>query len=138
MHVKFAELTVAPGEAVVFEPSGTVPTTFTFLECIMGPLGISLDEIESRWILPDEQVIPDEPDMGRFRVDIGERAETNGTIIPINQLLIIMVSYQDAGIYECEVRNALNPSAQWVSASVELQLGGKGTLTIVLGGLRLM
>ena len=120
-----AELTLTPDPPVVVEPAPSrPPNTITFLTCIVGPLGILEEEFDTQWIRPEGQIIPDEPDEGKFRANKGLRAEANVTI-QITQLLILMLSYQDAGIYRCEVRNASLPGSPWIPASIEFQLRGK-------------
>ena len=130
--IVFAELTLAPDRPVVVEPPPSIPpNTITFLACIVGPPGISLDEYDTQWIRPEGQIIPEDPDVGKFRADKGGKAEGNNVTIPITQLLIQMLSYQDAGVYRCEVRNASLPGSPWIPASVELQLRGKDRLDIM-------
>ena len=127
LSIVFAELTLTPDlPLVVVEPPPSIPpNAITFLACIVGPPGLSVDEYDTQWILPDGQIIPDEPDEGKFRADKGGSAEANNVTIQTTQLLILMLSYQDAGIYRCEVRNASLPGSPWIPASIELQLRGK-------------
>ena len=124
-----AELTLTPDPPVVVEPAPSrPPNTLTFLTCIVGPLGILEEEFDTQWILPEGQIIPDEPDEGKIRADKGGRAQADNVTIQITNLIILMLSYQDAGIYRCEVRNASLPGSPWIPASIEFQLRGKDKL----------
>ena len=64
------------------------------------------------------------PGFERFRVSQGAvntpQGDRQSTL-----LLVLNLSYQDAGNYTCEVRSSVSTQSPWLSASVELQLEGK-------------
>ena len=94
------------------------------LICFLTPSSLQIEDYETRWITQMNAVIT--ATSGRYVVTWGP--------IPVNGILnhpgtilgIQYLSYTDAGIYKCEARsiNSTN-EADWVSASVHLQLNSK-------------
>ena len=77
----------------------------------------------TQWILPDGQTITS--NQGRF-VFSESRVSFSTEILPGTILVVVGLSYQDAGTYMCEGRSTVpGASTLWASASFELQLNCK-------------
>ena len=113
------DLVLVTESEVVIEPSSNdVPPPFTVLKCFVTPNNAT---IAIRWTLPNGTMIP-QGTTDRLFVDQG----SGRTMDRINVVLIIsQLSYQDAGVYTCEVMDLTIPDAPWIPATVELQLNGK-------------
>ncbi len=89
---------------------------FTSLICDISDVQ-NIDEIESRWRLPDDSIINA---TNAIRFDITTRMDNenrNRTSLVITQL-----SYKDNGTYGCEVRSS---DSSWIAANVQLLLLGE-------------
>ena len=117
LYFHLTEVVVAVQE-VVIEPGSSV-NTFTPLFCEVTPDNVT---IAIRWNLPNGNIVT-EGTTGRFFVEQGL-----GGLGRLNVLLLIsQLSYQDAGVYTCEVMDLdpTIPDAPWIPATVELKLNGK-------------
>ena len=117
-----------PIESITLEPQMEVeerPGTaglgpFATIVCIVTPVNAT---VAVRWTLPNGTML-NEGSSGRFFVDQG--AETGELTVIL--VITTQLSYQDAGDYTCEV---MEPGAEWIPATVELQLTGEYTFQIV-------
>ena len=117
MYFHLAEVVVADQEVVTLP--GLFLATFTSLFCEVTPENVT---IAIRWNLPNGNIVT-EGITGRFFVD-----DEPGGLGRLNVVLFIdQLSYQDAGVYTCEVMDLdpTIPDAPWIPATVELQLNGK-------------
>ena len=74
----------------------------------------------TRWRLPGGEIV--NSTTGCFVLTEGA-VFIGGRSVPGTVLLVLQISYQDAGMYTCEGRStAPGASAQWAAASFELQL----------------
>ena len=92
------------------------------LVCGLEPETLTPDlNYTTRWILPGGEIINSTRE-GRF-VLTENLVSINGRSVPGTVLVLLQISYQDAGMYTCEGRStAPGTSAQWAAASFELQL----------------
>ena len=129
-HIKYVLTACAltlPIESITLEPQEVVerPGTaglgqFVSIVCIVTPVNAT---VAVRWTLPNGTML-NEGSSGRFFVDQG--AETGELTVIL--VITTQLSYQDAGDYTCEV---MEPGAEWIPATVELQLTGEYTFQIV-------
>ena len=89
---------------------------FADLVCVIQPT----TRIQSRWLFNGENVGVSPMFSARIHV-LNGNIFINGTYG--TALFIQSLSYLDAGIYSCEVRNGSSNSG-WISASVKLKLEG--------------
>ena len=76
----------------------------------------------TRWILPGGEIINSTYTRGHFIFAEGP-VSVSGRNVPGTVLVVLQISYQDAGMYTCEGRSTdPGASAQWAAASFELQL----------------
>ena len=115
-------------QEVVIEP-GTSLNIFTSLNCLVTPENLT---IAIRWILPGGDIVTEDT-TGRFFVSQGPGGNTGGRNV---LLLIDQLSYQDDGVYTCEVMDLdpTIPDAPWIPATVQLQLNGKSISSTNLTG----
>ena len=74
----------------------------------------------TRWILPQGEII--NSTTGCF-VLTEDPVTISGRNVPGTVLVVLQISYQDAGMYTCEGRStAPGASTQWTTDSFELQL----------------
>ena len=101
------------------------PLTFGFLRCeISANFTLNGTTVESRWNISTtvEVLVPGSSD-GKYDVSQGPAAMNVYETV----MIIQNVSYSDAGVYTCRVRDSRDPSNRgpWVEAQVHLQLLGK-------------
>ncbi len=82
---------------------------------------ISLNDVESRWLYEGEPI----SDLSMFkdralaRNGFHDNENVFGT-----QLLLFRLTYEDAGMYTCQAKRIDDPSSEWCSGIIELQLQG--------------
>ena len=121
---------IQPENPVRVLPGDTRLNTFTFLTCLPEPSTLTQSDYVSRWTIPSGVTITSMtnlPGFERFRVSQGAvntpQGDRQSTL-----LIVLNLTYQDAGTYTCEVRSSSAPAqSPWLSAAVELQLEGKDT-----------
>ena len=117
MYFHLTEVVVADQEVVTL-PVSSFLDVFATLICVITPSNLT---IASRWNLPNGNIVTEDT-TGRFIVYQGPGGGRLDVLLLIDQL-----SYQDAGVYTCEVMDLdpTIPDASWIPATVELQLNGK-------------
>ena len=114
-------ITLEPRPEVVERPGIAGLSSFTALICIATPVNVT---IAVRWILPNGTTLISTS--GCFFID--QDANTGELDVVLG---IALLSYQDAGDYTCEVMDQSEPGAQWIPATVQLQLTGEYTFQLV-------
>ena len=110
-------------------PDDSFLRSFTFLVCNPEPNSqLTRVDYVSRWTIPSGEMftfmVPNPPGFEQYAIFHGQyKAGQVSTL-----LLVLNLSYKDAGNYTCEVRSSSAPAqSPWLSASVELQLEGRDT-----------
>ena len=107
-------------------PLGTVQAV-TFIECGLQPATLQSGNYTSSWTLPSREMITfglPHSDT-RFVVQQGPAQFQDLGFLPATLLIIQRLSYNDAGMYTCSVRNSSELSSPPVTATIELQLSCK-------------
>ena len=99
---------------------------FTFLRCTI-EFETSDLMVDHGWRLPSGNfLVEDNETNPRYRVEPISVGFKEGNVSNIVTVLTINgLSYQDAGVYSCEVRDTTTPNSEWITAPVELQLQGR-------------
>ena len=130
LYPLFTEIvsSIRPEIPVRVLPGDTRLNTFTFLTCLPEPSTLNQSDYVSRWTIPSGVTftsMTNLPGFERFRVSQGGVTTPQGNR-QSTLLIVLNLTYQDAGNYTCEVRRPSAPAqSPWLSTSVELQLEGK-------------
>ena len=100
--------------------------SFTFLSCIIEPRNAT---VESRWLLPNGQIVTvrNASLTKHLKVAEGEIGTLEGGSAFGSVLIVRQVSYEDAGVYTCEVKDLIDCECEvWPAvSSAELQFQGE-------------
>ena len=131
--VLFAEnvSSIQPEIPVRILPDDSFLHILTFLVCNPEPNSqLTRVDYVSRWTIPSGETftfnVSNPPAFEQYAIYQGQynvgQVRRESTV-----LLVLNLSYQDAGNYTCEVRSSASTQSPWFSASFELQLEGRDT-----------
>ena len=96
----------------------------TFLACFITPFRNETDNLTTWWILPGGSTLgATNNTIRRFAVTQGSISLDKGQTVYGTVLLVLNVSYADAGLYQCVVTTK-ESTASLASTTMELQLRG--------------
>ena len=115
-------LNIIPANTVLPSDRGQL-TIFDFLVCgIEANFTLGPSTVESRWILPDERILPVNGELdNKYQASDGPNGGSFEALLIIERLI-----YSDANNYTCGVRDIRDAGNRgpWISAQVSLQLEG--------------